>query len=88
MNRIDINKFISENDIIESSIDKLKEINGGCEGTCVIQIGRCLNGGYYFRKVVNPCYRVSQHRTNALAKAKAENNGNGLKKGTYKAYYY
>lgn len=48
MNKIDINKFISENDIIESSIDKLKEINGGCEGTCVIQIGRCLNGGYYY----------------------------------------
>lgn len=88
MHRIDINTFINEINVIESSVDKLKEINGGCDGLCVIQVGRCSNGGYYFRKIVNPCDRVSQHQTNAIKKAKAENNGNGLKKGTYKAYYY
>lgn len=88
MHRIDINTFFDETNVIESSVDKLKKINGGCDGLCVIQVGRCLDGGYYFRKIVNPCGRVSQHRNDALKRAKAENGGNGLKKGTYKPYYY
>lgn len=33
-------------------------------------------------------YELSKEEVLNIAKAKAENDGNGLKKGTYKAYYY
>jgi len=88
VHKIDINTILNGMNVIDSNTDKLKEINGGCDGTCVVQVARCTTGTYYIRKVTNPCLAVKVHETKAIKYAKAENNGNGIARGTYKAYYF
>ena len=44
MKKININECLNELNIVESSEETMKKINGGC----TIQIGRCLKDGSYY----------------------------------------
>ncbi len=62
MHKIDINTILNGMNVIDSNTDKLKEINGGCDGTCVVQVARCTTGTYYIRKVTNPAWLLKYMR--------------------------
>lgn len=68
MAKISIMDCLKELDVKESSVDVLKEINGGC----TFKVGRCLaDGNGYIIKIYSQCGNHSSHTSKAIAWAKS-----------------
>lgn len=79
MKKININECLNELNIVESSEETMKKINGGC----TITVGRCLkDGSYFIAAVKNKCGSYNTHKNQALNAAK------GIAKGSYVTFNY
>ena len=77
MKKININECLNELNIVESSEETMKKINGGC----TIQIGRCLkDGSYYVVSLTNRCTNYVNHIAEAITYSM---NNENLKPGKY-----
>lgn len=67
MKIVNLNEYIAGTNLVETSAEALKNINGGC----TITIGRCKKDGSYFvQSVSKKCSHYSSHVTKALVAAK------------------
>lgn len=81
MKKIDLDKYIASADLVETSDEALKNINGGC----IVKIGRCKKDGkYWVASVSQQCSKYSTHVSTALAKAKQTN----IALGTFVTYQF
>ena len=77
MKKISLDQISKELNMVESSTDVIKKINGGCK----IQVGRCLNdGSYYIMDVIVGCSNNSvytAHVADIMNQAKRSNMARG-----------
>ena len=70
MKIVNLNEYITGTNLVETSAEALKNINGGC----TVKIGRCKKDGtYWVAAVTNPCSQQATHTAQALSKAKSIN---------------
>lgn len=79
MKKLNITDCLSKLNVVESSEEIMKKINGGC----TITIGRCLKDGSYFVDYVsNKCSNYNNHKASALRAAQ------GIAKGSFVTFTY